>query len=88
MYTLTPNALYSLYLNKKENHMTNQPIPQILITNILDILSSIEISESNGNFQRIVIAQILSTHKHVEDLTIREMQQIIELSTIQYNENN
>ncbi len=58
--------------------MKNQPIPTTLIRNILEKLSIMDISEMNGNYQRLVVQNILATNKHVEDLKVSELILIIQ----------
>ncbi len=66
--------------------MENQPIPIIIIRNMLDILSIMDISEMNENYQRLVVSNILKNHKHLEDLKVSELILIIQDSYDEYNE--
>ncbi len=66
--------------------MKNQPIPTTLICNILEILSVMDISEMNGNYQRLVVQNILATNKHVEDLKVSELMLIIQDSYDEFEE--
>ncbi len=66
--------------------MKNQPIPTTLICNILEILSVMDISEMNGNYQRLVVQNILATNKHVEDLKVSELILIIQDSYDEFEE--
>ncbi len=69
--------LYSTYLNKKVNIMESNNHDIIDLIEILDIF---DISGMNGNFQNIVMLNIKDTHKPVHELTIGELQKIIESS--------
>ncbi len=66
--------------------MKNQPIPTTLIRNILEKLSIMDISEMNGNYQRLVVQNILATNKHVEDLKVSELILIIQDSYDEFEE--
>ena len=59
-------------------HLNNpDPLPLALTSDLIDRLSPFDLRESCGWFVNLVAARIADTGKHVDDLTVRELREII-----------
>jgi len=60
-------------------------IPLHIVTDVLDKLLPLELSEQNGNFQRLVVERVFQTGKQIDDLTVRELRELIETAAADFN---
>ncbi len=68
--------------------MKKQYIPLTLICNILDKLSIMDISEMNGNYQRLVVQNILKSNERLDDLKVSELILIIQDSYDEFQDSH
>ena len=61
--------------------MHKKDIPICILCDVIDQLIKLDISDCNGNYQRLVISNIFNTGKSVSDMTVCELQKIIDEST-------
>lgn len=59
------------------NQLPLHLIPLGITCDVLDRLGIVDIHETGGHFQRLVVAKILATGRHVDDLTVREVRALI-----------
>ena len=50
---------------------------EVIACDVLNKIRDMEISESNGNFQRLIVNKIFDTGKNIDDLTVRELRKLI-----------
>lgn len=59
-----------------QNGLKNPPIA--IAKDILDRMYLPHVCEMNGAFQWLMVRKVLTTGKHVDDLTLREIRELIE----------
>ena len=60
---------------------TGRDIPLCILCDVIDQLSSLDISNCNGSYQRLVIRNIFNAGKSVSAMTVSELQIIINESS-------
>ncbi len=66
--------------------MPRPPTPLAILCDVLNKINSVSIDECNGNFQQLVVSKIFNTGKTVDDLTIRELRELIDDATREFND--
>ncbi len=68
-----------------ERLLNPTPIPLALRCDLVDRLAPMDLKESAGWFVNLVADRIADTGKHIDDLTVREVRQIVEECRIATN---
>jgi hypothetical protein len=61
-----------------ERLLNPTPIPLALRCDLVDRLAPMDLKEASGWFVNLVADRIADTGKHIDDLTVREVRQIVE----------